>query len=599
MQPEYVSVGQLFSRNSVYVVPLFQRPYVWERDRWELLWEDVRQVAEDILDDEAQPVRHFLGSIVLQKRQSPDLKISRHEVIDGQQRLTTLQLLLKASADELENDIVTGETALSLVPLLRHPFAATADVEGHYKVWPTNIDRRPFRNVMDGVVHDTQPSRFRESYLFFRATLKAWLRDGGSSLEMRARRADALTKALHQYLCLIVLNLAEDDQAQVIFETLNARGTKLTVGDLVKNVMLRRAQEEGAYISVLYERYWKSFDEDPIWQETIGGGYTARPHIDFFLQQALTVMTGKPIPMSKVYQFFVKHLNSTRLQVSAEAHMKKISGLAATARHIYTANDDHPDRSLVVAARIRQMDFMTALPALMVLIGNSDRNPADISTAASLIESFLVRRMVCDLNSGMYGLFFVDLMNDIIKAESATDAVTVRLRKETSDSTRWPDDEEFGSAWRNYPLFRTLRRNRIVMMLRALEVSLRGSHASDLDPLPRTLRVERIMPQHWEQWWPLAPGSDGIAHAKRNEKVMTIGNLTLVRQKLSESASMAPWNTGEADSKRAALRQHGQLQLNAMLGAYETWDERAIASRTEKLFTHAVKVWPGPRSELG
>ena len=302
MQPEYVSVGDLFSRESVFVVPLFQRPYIWDEERWELLWEDVASVAEEMLAVDQTPRRHFLGSIVVQQRPNGVTQVPRREVIDGQQRLTTLQVLLKSASDTLEADAVTADSALPLAPLLRHPFAPKADVEGSYKVWPTNVDRPGFRRVMDGAINGTAiaDDRFSDAYAFFRGEARKWLATAGDDPEIRSHRGDALARALRQHLWLIVLNLAEDDQAQVIFETLNARGTPLTPGDLLKNLRLRRAQDEGTSTAVVYEKYWRHFDQDAFWQQKVGAGYLARPRLDFFLQQALTVLTQKPIPMSQV-----------------------------------------------------------------------------------------------------------------------------------------------------------------------------------------------------------------------------------------------------------------------------------------------------------
>ncbi|MBW4091381.1 MAG: DUF262 domain-containing protein [Proteobacteria bacterium] len=384
MQPEYVSVGDLFSRESVFVVPLFQRPYVWGDERWEPLWEDVVGVAEGMLASDKAPGRHFLGSIVVQQRPNGVTQVPRREVIDGQQRLTTLQILLKAVADALEADLVTADSALPLTPLLRHPFAAKADVEGYYKVWPTNVDRARFRNVMDGPVSakPVPEDRFANAYLFFRDATHKWLALGSDDPEIRSGRGEALARALRQHLWLIALNLAEDDQAQVIFESLNARGTQLTPSDLIKNILLRRAQEEGAPTAALYEKYWRSFDEDPFWRPNVGAGYTARPRLDFFLQQALTVLTGKPIPMSHVYDSFVDHLSETKGRSSAAEHLKNINDLSSTARRIFLAEESDSDRALVAAARIRAMDFLTALPVLMLLLADPYKDREDVITRA-------------------------------------------------------------------------------------------------------------------------------------------------------------------------------------------------------------------------
>lgn len=596
MQPEYVSVGDLFSRESVFVVPLFQRPYVWGDERWEPLWEDVVGVAEGMLASDKAPGRHFLGSIVVQQRPNGVTQVPRREVIDGQQRLTTLQILLKAVADALEADLVTADSALPLTPLLRHPFAAKADVEGYYKVWPTNVDRARFRNVMDGPVSakPVPEDRFANAYLFFRDATHKWLALGSDDPEIRSGRGEALARALRQHLWLIALNLAEDDQAQVIFESLNARGTQLTPSDLIKNILLRRAQEEGAPTAALYEKYWRSFDEDPFWRPNVGAGYTARPRLDFFLQQALTVLTGKPIPMSHVYDSFVDHLSETKGRSSAAEHLKNINDLSSTARRIFLAEESDSDRALVAAARIRAMDFLTALPVLMLLLADPYKDREDVITSATYLESFLVRRMVCGLNTGMYGLFFVEIMNVVAKAEKASDAILTKLMRENSDSGRWPDDDEFGQSWRAKPLYRTLKRGRLTMVLRALEISLRTPSMTDPVPIPTKLHVEHVMPQSWEQWWPLPSNATIDAASRRTEIIHTIGNLTLVKDKLNARLSNAPWNTGGDDCKRSSLQQHGLMRLNSMLASHEHWSETTIRSRSDQLLTHALRIWARP-----
>lgn len=555
-------------------------------------------MADETLAPEQALRRHFLGSIVVQQRLNGVTQVPRRDVIDGQQRLTTLQILLKAVSDALEIDMVTAASALSLAALLRHPFAAKTDVEGSYKVWPTNLDRREFRKVMDGIIpaRCEVEDKLSSAYLFFCGEAKTWLSAAGSDPEIRARRGDALARALRQHLWLIVLNLAEDDQAQVIFETLNARGTPLSVGDLVKNILLRRAQDEGAPVAALYEKYWRHFDDEPIWQKKVGAGYLARPRLDFFLQHALTVLTGKPIPMSVVYASFVSYLSNPKSMISAAEHLKELSGISLTAGRIYEAKEDDTDRAMVAAARIQAMDFTTALPVLMALLADPARNQADVAASAASLESFLVRRMVCGLNTGMYGLFFVRLMNAVPKAGKASDAIVKFLMGETSDSTRWPDDEEFGNAWHKSQLYRTLRRGRLTMILRALEVSLRDPDLTDVVSIPKALHVEHVMPQSWEQWWPLPAGADGKAAARRDEIVHTIGNLTLLRQKLNEKLSNSPWSTGSSDCKKAAFRQHGLMKLNSMLTEKEHWNESTTLERSDQLLAQAVRIWGRPVS---
>lgn len=102
------------------------------------------------------------------------------------------------------------------------------------------------------------------------------------------------------------------------------------------------------------------------------------------------------------------------------------------------------------------------------------------------------------------------------------------------------------------------------------------------------------MPQRWEQWWPFPAGEKREVEARRNKIVHTIDNLTLLKQRLNETLSNGPWNTGDSDCKRSALRQHGLLKLNAILPDQENWNESTILDRSNRLLVHALRIWPRP-----
>ena len=597
MQPEHVPVGDLFSRECLYTVRLFQRPYVWDEERWAPLWDDIARVSDQALAGAHRVRPHFLGSVVVQQLPSKIQQVPRREIIDGQQRLTTLQLLLKAVADTLELDEATADAARPLRPLLRHPYAPKADPEGVYKVWPTNADRGRFRAVMEANAFTKMPEgdRFAGAYAFYRKQIRRWLTEGGSVAETRAARADALATTLRQRLWLVALNLAEDDQAQIIFETLNARGTPLLPADLIKNLLLRQAEAEKADTTALYTRYWQPFDDDAFWQEKVGSGYSARPRLDLFMQQALTLQTRQAVPMGQLYDIFAEHVKETQGTRTATDHLAGLSRLAQTARPLYGAEEGACARAHLAAARLRAMEFHTALPVLLLLCADPLRDPEDVAQASIWLESFLVRRMVCGLNTGMYGLMFVDLLAAIADATPAAPALAAFLLQQRSDSARWPDDDAFGQAWRSVPLYRTLKRGRLGMLLRALEAVLRDPKLTDPVPVPKTLHVEHVMPRAWQAYWPLPLDAPPDAGITRDRLLHTIGNLTLVTQRLNEKMSNAPWTASQGvPAKRPELIKHGLLMLNKEWADHGVWNEQAIQERSQRLFQKALSIWPRP-----
>lgn len=260
------------------LVPLFQRPYVWTREnQWTMLWDDIRRQAE--LTHEGGPTSpHFLGAVVLQNQAASVGNLPYWTIIDGQQRLTTLQLLLDAAHQSLVS--VKSETlARQVEDLIRNPEHFCRDAEDRFKVWPTNRDRAAFNDVMAaalpvdyaGLPH--QSSRMTQAHRYFSQEMTAWLLADDSQ-----GRAEALTHVLLNGLQLVVIQLGADEDSQEIFETLNARGTPLTAADLIKNFVFQRLDLPPAASEATYEKYWKLF-ETAFWEKDIGAVATPWPAV--------------------------------------------------------------------------------------------------------------------------------------------------------------------------------------------------------------------------------------------------------------------------------------------------------------------------------
>src|SRR5262245_49000889 len=247
------------------VVPLFQRPYVWnEENQWEPLWNDVVRVAERVLNqplDKHYP--HFLGAVVLQQVQKQTGQMQERTIIDGQQRLTTLQLLLDALHAELLS-VQAVPPAMRIEPLVTNSEPFCSKPEDRFKVWPTNRDRPAFNAIMGA----TPPvdyervgyadQRMVQAHRFFGEQARIWLSSEGS--HQIERRANALETVVRELLQMVIIDLGADENAQEIFETLNARGAQLTAADLIKNFVFQRLSESGTDVLDAYERYWKEFE---------------------------------------------------------------------------------------------------------------------------------------------------------------------------------------------------------------------------------------------------------------------------------------------------------------------------------------------------
>ena len=328
MQPSYLPLLTIFGSETRHTVPLFQRPYVWnEADNWEPLWDDISDLADRVvMAKDAKSVRgHFLGTVVLEQVPHKTGSIAMREIIDGQQRLTTLQIFLHAvrhAFDELEHASVesgneagakTAKVAARQIASLTAN-AAYAEDEEKYKVWPTNEDRAPFSQVMDAMSPGEIPSdasRMATAYHYFFGKAREWLGKGAV-----VDRVPALAGALKDHLRLIVLDLEDRDEPQAIFETLNAHGTPLLPADLIKNWLLWEASGQLLQLEKLYDKHWLSFDRDhEYWRKEVGTGHAARARIDTFLQNWLSRRCRELVPVKHLYDRFVK-----RIEAEASAH---------------------------------------------------------------------------------------------------------------------------------------------------------------------------------------------------------------------------------------------------------------------------------------
>jgi Protein of unknown function DUF262/Protein of unknown function (DUF1524) len=620
MQPTYLSLTTLFGVPARYTVPLFQRSYVWNKEeQWVPLWDDISNLADRVLNaTPGKPVAgHFLGTVVLEQAKTIVGSIGCREIIDGQQRLTTLQILLRAAdhalteaaaaADGDEGAKKGADVAARQVAILTGNAAYFQDEE-KYKVWPTNDDRAAFCSVMDAMEPDVlvaQSTRMAEAYRFFREEIQRWL-----NFDLRpSSRPTALAAALQTHLRLIVLDLDDTDEPQAIFETLNAHGVPLLPADLIKNWLLWEAARQGiTNVKALYEMWWRGFDRQAdYWRTKVGTGHAARPRVDTFLQNWLSRRIGDTIPPKHLYHRFQDHV--THSQVNGLP--KPASDIPALMQDIhqdglrYKRIDEHKGSSRfdTFLRRLSSMDIVVFHPVLLAIMGRSGSDQADLDAVGVALESYLVRRIVCSQQTRGYAEVVMKTLLAVIRDLDANipaaPALTKALVEQSAEAYRWPEDESFKDAWLTERFYGGFRRSRVMMILQALEehYQRKGTKGEPIVGFDfSNLEIEHILPQKWKLHWPLPKGES--AQRERERKLHGIGNLTLVSGKLNPALSNAAWLNGPngKKGKRGALDDHSKLQLNATLvKAYpKVWNEAAIGQRAATLFESARQIWPPP-----
>ncbi|RKI01869.1 DUF262 domain-containing protein [Corallococcus sp. AB038B] len=615
MEARLRSLLDLFDGKRRYLIPLFQRPYVWTEERqWAPLWEDIVRQASFAAGGTREEPPHFIGAVVINQVRTFGNQVPAHEVIDGQQRLTTLQVLLAAI-----RDVAHAEGDSDLATEL-HPYTANKgmmdlpEVE-RFKLWPTFKDQPAFMAVVSlgsqSAVEGQYPAVYKrkvlqprerlvEAYLFFTRALKSYLDEAGDG---RTSALHAVFETLRRRLQLVTIELSGNDDPQVIFETLNARGEPLLASDLLRNYVFLRAARNKEDVEGLHKQYWSPFDEEAddskdakskrFWQVQERQGRSLRPRIDLFLQHFLAFKTEQEPNVTRLFHDYQRWIREKSPFASVEAELKEVTRCANAFRRLL--RPDPSTRLGTFAVRLRDMDTSTVYPLMLALLTRQDLPEVELEGITTDIESFLIRRMACGRTTKAYNRYFLQLTRDVKALPSVDRAAFQRLLLLGGGmSVDWPGDAEFQRALQDRPLYLELRASRIEMLLRALDEALKTAKTEKVT-IDGDLSIEHVMPQQWEKHWPLSKaamataGGQGEAEQKRDALVHTLGNLTLLTQELNASVSNGPY----AD-KQPHITANSALRMNTYFQKVAEWDEDGIRERSATLAKLATKVWPKP-----
>ena len=594
METDILTPKNLFMKPVHYIIPPFQRPYVWSQDdQWEPLWEDIRNVAEDYLEkmersenDETKAAQqtspHFLGAVVIKQIPTATKDIEQREVIDGQQRVTTLQLLLDAIQQ------ICGETKLPhfekpayrLDQYVVNDKRLIGDDEHHiFKLWPTRSDREAFKHAMDNglAVNDFTESLIVQAHEFFQLQVRNWLNE----VEPIEPRIDALEAAVTSLLQMVVIDLNPQDDPNLIFETLNARGTPLEQSDLIKNLVIAKGRDPHSDI-------WEDLDDD-WWRTRIRQGRLFRPRLDVLFNYWLTMRMGSMVSPSGVFNEFRKYVNNKEIHTVMSGIKQDLNNY----RDFESKRGRDPEEeSFYYHIDVMQASVIT--PALLLLL------PIEKETrirAFNALESFLIRRMICRRTTKDYNNVILELTERLQEEGGLdrADIITIEFLKEQTAYTReWPQDEDVAKILEDSPLYRLLTKGRLRLILEGIESQLRSSGKTEQSTVPKKQTIEHLMPIGWkDDVWPLPKYMTmDTATYQRNTLIHSIGNLTLVTKKLNSSMSNGPWA-----HKREELQEHSVLLLNNELLSQSSWNEEAIRSRSRLMADLISKRWPGPNSQ--
>lgn len=557
MKAVEASLLKFLSNADQFEIPIFQRTYSWTRRECRQLWDDIlRTGGTDTIQ------AHFIGSIVyIQADVHRVINPPPVQVIDGQQRLTTVMLILEALARSLGvSEPVGGFSAKKVRE--RYLINPLEEGERSFKLLLTQTDKESLLALMrQGPKPRESSVRIEENFGFF----QEWIKDLGDDLE-------PLCKGLEKLMIVDIALTRGQENPQLIFESMNSTGLDLTQADLIRNFVLMgldpRQQRE------IYEEHWRPMELD-FGQETNSADF------DGFMRHYLTVKMGEIPTIRAVYKAFKNH---------AQAYIAGEGGIGTLVADIQTfakyyckmALNQEQDKELAAAFRdLRELKVDVAYPFLLELYhdyASETLSGRDFAEAVKLVESYVFRRAVCGLPTSSHNNTFATL-GRLLDKERYLESLQANLLTLPS-YRRFPSDEEFKRELSERDLYNFSRRS---YWLRRLENDGRKER------VPIEYTIEHILPQNenLSTRWRKALGPDWDRVQKT--WVHTLGNLTLTGYNPEFSDRPFP----EKRDMPGGFKE-SPIRLNQGLGRTTEWNEDAIRERARILAGQALRVWRRP-----
>ncbi|WP_036509263.1 GmrSD restriction endonuclease domain-containing protein [Nocardia aobensis] len=561
------SLQKILEGTSQYLVPLYQRPYQWGPDNFKELWRDVTQLAEDRAED--VETTHFIGSVVLAPVPgSVAGSITRYLVVDGQQRLTTLTLLLAAIRDHLrERDASTRrDTDRIHNQLLTNQYE---DDPYRLKLLPTQADQASYTAVIDGLPTAGGDDNIGAAYRFFRAQLAEPI-DPDLGYDV-VQIAHAVTSGLS----VVSISTHPGDNVHRIFQSLNNTGLKLTQGDLLRNYLFMRMPTRSEEV---YRTLWRPLQDALADNE--------RLETLFWLD---LLQTTAKVKQTQTFAGQQARLDRFANEDEIVAEVERIAGLGRLYGLMLHPTDE-PD--LAVRQRLMRLaEWDSTAPAplvlhLLVLRDRGDATSDQVARALLYIESLLVRRfLVGRVTQGLNRLFpaAVQELDESLPVDEALHRYLSAGRK------HYATDEKLTEAILTSPLYTTGRAAQRKTMLIWIEQLFNSKEQVE----PTSLTVEHVMPQTLSAQWRKEVGSTyGIENVDdlHDSHVHTLGNLTLTgyNENLGNNTF---------DRKRDVLRA-SSIRMNQAIATFSEWGPEQIEQRGRELAKLIIGAWPGPLTDI-
>lgn len=579
-------------------IPFFQRGYVWNIENWD-------DILTDLLDFNKS---HFLGSLILKQLEKQTGKPKEVLVIDGQQRLTTLSVLLRALYNSFDED--TQKNCDSSIKNYLFFKKNQTDKDFFVKIEHSKIDKKYFQKVIKNEVTQDEYDAIIVENPATKTTSKSnkvlqclkYFTEKLNTIDV-SKRLDLFNRLLDQEnKILVIIDLSEKEDEQAIFDTINSAGVRLSSADIIKNALFQKALDlfdSVEDVETLYKDNWEnvfSLDEDAInfWDTPRATGRLMRDNIEILLH-SISVIKGFFDPdkhtlsdLSNLYKAYILKINKTDL----EAFIKEISKYAKLFREkILVFNGStlfsHQDNYSRLFHILSVCEISTFHPYILSLFYKYDNNETKLCEELKKIEQLVIRRMITKSETKSYN----KMCKEFIKDNSTVD---VKILEQSNNEV--------------LNGLSSISNKNATLLLFWVELYRRAKDSKQsVKELKYNYSLEHVMPQKWEEYWSKVDIMDNtsniiadkeLAKRERYSKIYSIGNMTLLNSSLNTSLRNYEFSRKiEGEGRKRGIRHYADLGITRfdILDVYDSgdkiWNEKKISDRTTNLANDILTIW--------
>lgn len=567
-----------FQGNLQYEIPFFQRAYVWSEENWNIFWEHLLNELKSY--EKGDNSEHFIGTVITKQKESRNLSENVVELIDGQQRLTTISVFLKALADTTNGELPNLKKSLENLLWFEDSYS-----KRYYRMRHSRIDESNFIKVMEQpeAIEASETSSILQAYQFFVAKLK------DKSDEYR----EMLKQVLLHKVPVISMLLDKDDDEQEIFDTINSLGVRLTISELLKNYMFKEPE-----LIELYDEKWLSIfenDEEQVdyWSTVRSSGRVKRDNMELLLYCFLIIETKKEIRLDKLFKEYKTYLKSKTVEEKKD-FLFRLSELANNYAQMPQEKElveiKYSDAEKRFFHLLGNLEITTIFPLVLYLYKNiQDQN--DLLESFRILESFIALRQICKFTTKNYNNLFIQIIRALDKPKDkedpdSADISSIHLLKILSSYTefgnRFPTEIEVHEAFHK-SVISNKQASEILYLIALKDIDSEYSDSKTLSS--KSFSVEHMMPKKWEEHW-TEYDFDELAKYKRSQKLLTLGNLTLITKNLNSKLRNQAWV-----DKKKTLKDYSSLKMTTAFLEKEQWNENTIEERANLLGSKALEIW--------